>query len=380
MNYPCLGLTTAITLSASFGAACAGGVERSTQPISILFEEGNYAEIAIGRISPSVSGELTFPLLGAPVGTSSGNMLGDETVGSFSIKTDINDKLVFAFVIDQPVGATINYPTGIGYPYGGSNAKLRSTAATAYLRYKFNDAWSAYGGLRAQQLKGTVGLFTGYTLDTNKDREFGYSLGVAWERKDIAARVSLTYHSEIEHTLDSTEFGGAIAPVSLQSQFSTKIPQSLVLDAKTGIAEDTLLFGSIRWVDWSEFNISPPLYVAGVGEPLVQYNSDTITYTIGLGRRFNENWSGAVTLDHEPQSNDFFGNLGPIDGRTGLGLSAIYSFDRYEISGGVKYSWLGDAKTALPGVRNPATGDKVQLASFTDNKAVSFGLRFGVNF
>ena len=375
-----LGLIAAATLSATSGVAFAGGVERSTQPISILFEDGNYAEIAIGRIMPSVSGELTFPLLGAPVGTSSGNMLGDETVGSFSIKTDINDRLVFAFVIDEPVGATINYPTGTGYPYGGSNARLRSTAATAYLRYKFNEAWSAYGGLRAQQLKGTVGLFTGYTLETNRDREFGYSLGVAWERKDIAARVSLTYHSEIEHTLDSTEFGGLITPVSLQSQFTTKIPQSLVLDAKTGIAEDTLLFGSIRWVDWSEFNISPTLYVAGVGEPLVQYNSDTITYTIGVGRKFNENWSGAVTLDHEPQSNDFFGNLGPIDGRTGLGLSAIYSFDRYEIAGGVKYSWLGDAKTALPGVRNPITGEKVQLASFTDNKAVSFGLRFGVNF
>ena len=380
MKYLSLGLTTAITISASIGVAHAGGVERSTQPISILFEDGNYAEIAIGRIMPTVSGELTFPLLGAPVGTSSGNMLGDETVGSFSIKTDINDRLVFAFVIDQPVGATIAYPTGTGYPYGGSNAKLRSTAATAYLRYKFNETWSAYGGLRAQQLKGNVALFTGYTLDTNRDREFGYSLGVAWERKDIAARVSLTYHSAISHTLDSTEFGGAIAPVTLQSQFETKIPQSVVLDAKTGIAEDTLLFGSIRWVDWSEFNISPPLYVAGVGEPLVQYNSDTITYTIGLGRKFNENWSGAVTLDHEPQTNDFFGNLGPIDGRTGVGLSAIYSFDRYEIAGGVKYSWLGDAKTALPGQTNPITGERIQLASFTDNKAISFGLRFGVNF
>jgi len=36
-----------------------------------------------------------------------------------------------------------------------------------------------------------------------------------------------------------------------------KTPQSVNLEFQTGIAKVTLLFGSVRWVDWTAFNIFP---------------------------------------------------------------------------------------------------------------------------
>jgi len=147
------------------------------------------------------------------------------------------------------------------------------------------------------------------------------------------------------------------------------------LEFQTGIMEDTLLFGSIRWVDWSEFNIAPPVYSRFVPYALAGYESDTITYKLGVGRRFNDNWSGAITLTHEPQTNDIFGNLGPVDGRTGIGVGATYTQGNMKVSAGIEYNWLGDALT-----QNPSSTPGDPISDFQDNTAINLGLRVGFYF
>ncbi len=117
----------------------------------------------------------------------------------------------------------------------------------------------------AVQTSGEVALFSGYTMETSTETDFGYVVGGAWERPDIAARVSLTYHSEIEHDFEADENGAS-------TDFSTTTPQSLTLEGQTGVAADTLLFGSVRWVNWSEFDISPVNFgLASGGGSLVDY-------------------------------------------------------------------------------------------------------------
>ena len=54
-------------------------------------------------------------------------------------------------------------------------------------------------------------------------------------------------------------------------------PQSVNLDFQTGIAKDTLLFGQIRWVDWSNTPIDIPPAVDPA--PLLSYADDRISYT-----------------------------------------------------------------------------------------------------
>ena len=110
----------------------------------------------------------------------------------------------------------------------------------------------------------------------------------------------------------------------------------MALDFQSGIAKDTLLFGAIRWREWSKFDITPVGFkAASGGGSLLDYDNNVITYSLGLGRRFNETWSGAVTLGHEKSSGGFAGNLGPTDGYTSIGLGGTYSRDNMKITGGV---------------------------------------------
>ena len=353
-------LVTAAMLAATSGAH-AGGVERSAQSVAILFEQGRYVELSFGRFAPDVSG--VSPL--SP-GASSGDMAGDYNSWSLGYKMDLGDRMTFAMILDQPIGANVDYATGTGYPLGGSTAKLSSSAVTALLRYKFDNNVSVYGGLRYETVHGEVSLpsVAGYTLDTNYDSELGYVVGVAWEKPEIAARVALTYNSAINHTLDAVETG----PIPGSSDFETEVPQSLNLEFQTGIAKDTLLFGSIRWVDWTAFVINPDGYPPAFGN-LVDYANDRTTYNLGVGRRFNDTWSGAVTIGYEKSDGARTGNLGPSDGLKSIGLAATYTMDNMKITGGVRYVDIGDATTNLP-----------VSGVFTDNSGVGVGIKIGYTF
>lgn len=357
-------LVTAAMLAATSGAY-AGGVERSTQSVAILFEQGRYAELSFGHFSPDVSGSVGGGAL------SSGDMSSSYNSWSLGYKMDIGNKLDFAMILDQPIGANVAYPGTLGptsYPLAGTTAKLSSSAITALLRYSFENNVSVYGGLRYETVHGEVSIpfVAGYTLNTNYDSELGYVVGLAWEKPEIAARVALTYNSAITHTLDASETG-AIPGIST---FDTEVPQSVNLEFQTGIAKDTLLFGSIRWVDWSEFQIAPSGYAGATsGSALVAYPEDRITYNLGIGRRFNETWSGAVTLGYEPSDGERTGNLGPTDGFKSIGLAATYTMDQVKITGGIRYVDIGDATT------NPPLN-----ASFSDNSGVGIGIRIGYTF
>ena len=328
-------ITTALgALALSTSLAQAGGVERAATNVGFMFEKGTYVELSFGSLTPSVSGtQLLTASSSSLAGAKSGNMANGYTSAGLALKTQINDKLSFGILLDQPIGANVSYAPATGYLYGGqtgSDAKVTSSAVTALLRYKLNDSLSIYGGPKFETASGTVRLFNGYTLTTSTENDNGFMAGVAYEKPEIALRVALTYTSAITHTFTATENGAASLP------FSSEVPQSVALDFQSGIAKDTLLFGAIRWREWSKFDITPVGFkAASGGGSLVDYDNNVITYSLGLGRRFNETWSGAVTLGHEKSSGGFAGNLGPTDGYTSIGLSGTYSRDNMKITGGV---------------------------------------------
>jgi long-subunit fatty acid transport protein len=361
-------MLSAGALALTAGSAVAGGLDRSAQSVAILFETGKYVEFNLGFAEPDVSGTLGGVF-------SSDNMLGTYNSVSVGYKQPLGDNLDVALIFDQPIGADIDYPAGAFYPLAGTNAEVESTALTGLLRYKLPSNFSVYGGIRLQSVEGRVNISTvppvgpfaiDYGLQTNRDYQAGYVIGVAWEKPEIAARVALTYNSAITHSLEMSE-SSTVTPSSVVEQ-DVEVPQSVNLEFQTGIAADTLLFGSIRWVDWTAFVIAPPIYDAIYGpRPLVNYQSDRVTYNLGLGRKFNETWSGAVLLSHEPSNDDITGNLGPTDGFTSVGLAATYTMDNMKITGGVRYIRIGGATTTLG-------------ADFSDNDAVAAGLRVAFNF
>ncbi len=359
-------LLSSAALALTATGALAGGLDRSGQGIGIIFKDGNYAELSFGSVSPDISGT-AVPILG---GVSSGNMAPDYTQLGFGIKTEINDNIDFALIFDKPFGGDVAYPTGTGYFAQGATATVDSSAFTAVLNYQINERVSVHAGLRTQSIETAVEIPAGpYVLETEKTSGTGYLVGAAYEIPDIALRVALTYNSEIEHSQNITENGLLNTVVEFAS------PQSVNLDFQTGVAADTLVFGSVRWVEWSAFDFAPAGYAAAnMGSSLLSYDDDTITYSIGVGRRINEQLSVAATIGYEASTGGFSGNLGPTDGSTSFGLGATYTMDNIEVTGGIRYVKVGDAV-----VQNPLAPG-TDGANFTDNSALGVGLKIGYNF
>ena len=346
----------------------AGGLDRSGQSVASIFEKGNYAELSFGSISPNVSGVTTAFALGGP-GNVSGDMASDYSQLGAAVKMNMTDSLDVALIFDQPFGANVAYPTGTGYYATGTTATLKTSALTFVGKYTLASNVSFLAGLRYQTFsaKASIPFVANYNADGETDGGLGYLVGVAYEKPEIALRVALTYNSEIDHSLRTTESSLLGASVS-NTELTT--PKSVNLEFQSGVAKDTLVFGSIRWVDWSAFVINPAGYPPTT--PLVSYSGDYTTYSLGVGRKFTDNWSAAVTLGYEKPLGGFSSNLGPTDGMRSVGLGATYTLDNMKITGGVRYVDIGDAQPTLNNT-NPS-------ANFTDNDAVAFGLKVSFTF
>ncbi|EAQ26572.1 outer membrane protein transport protein [Roseovarius sp. 217] len=365
----------ATLLTATASTAFGGEIERRGDPSMILFEKGkNYLEFSAATIDPTVSGT---PLPGIPTAPT-GNI--QERYQSFAggYKHDLNDRLTFAIVVDEPVGASVNYrtpPAGLGGAFfGGSNAEVNSVAFTGLAKYKATDRISVYGGLRYIGLSGNITVISPatlgsavpapnapYTLGVSKDFQVGYLLGAAYEIPDIALRVALTYESKTEHDFKDNTGAG----------FKVEIPQAFTLHAQSGIAANTLLFGSVKWREWSKFAVQPGDFFSvatgiPVNVPIASGPSDIWTYELGIGRKFNENWSGAFILGYEKDEGDIVGNLSGKDGYISYGLAATYETEAWEISAGIKYFDIGDANTSV--------------TSFSGSDAIAIGTKVAFRF
>lgn len=401
--------------------AFAAAMDRSGQSIAAFLQPGNYAEAGISVLDPSVSGT-------AFTGENTGDMASDYYFPSAALKLQVTDNFSFGLLYDQPFGAEAEYknqsaafnPTGSD----GTQAEVTTENLTFLFGFQPNENWNIYAGPVYQSAKGEVHLrgsayssLQGYDANMKKDGELGWIAGLAFQIPDIALKASLTYRSEIEHELNTTEnastvvpgFPG-IAPVGVPPQAFTyapgktnvTTPQSVNLDFQSGIMADTVAFLNVRWVNWDGFAIRPTqfgqaldqLAAAGntipdvpvpavaatkalltslEGGNLVEYNKDQWSATAGVGRKFNEQWAGNVSVGWDSGAGNPVTTLGPTEGYWNVGLGLQFSpAPNYFIAGGVKYFWLGDA-TALT-VANPNVGE------FEDNHALGYGLKMGYRF
>jgi len=365
-------------LLATTGIVQAGGIDRSVSTTRMLFEEGTYAELGFTFADPDVTG-----VLAAAPAITSGDMAPSFSFATLGYRQDISETLSFALTLDEPYGADVAYPGGGLYPFRGSTAQIRSQQLTAALRYQATENISVYAGLRAlrAQAEAYVSVLApapaasqfAYQLDAESDWGLGYMVGAAYEIPEIALRVGLTYFSEIG--LDFTGVENPAAPgtapgaiAMTPTAFGVTMPDSILLEAQSGIAEDTLLFGSLRWTDWSEFDATPLRYPAG---SLIDYDNDVWTWQLGIGRRLTDDLAVSAVVGYEAEQGGFSANLGPTDGVISLGLGAEYTINNITIAGGVQYAWIGNAVTE---------GSAGALGLFEDNHALSAGIRIGIQF
>ncbi|MEM1360382.1 MAG: outer membrane protein transport protein [Pseudomonadota bacterium] len=355
-------------------SAFAGGIDRSGQLINPLFRDGTYAEVTYGYSQPDMTGTDLI------TGGSTNNVAHGFDSPSFGFKTDITDQVSFSILGAEDYGADIRYTTDPRTSaLGGTKAITNGYTITFLGRYKFNENFSVHGGLKVNRQDGQItldglayGPLAGYNVQLDDDIGFGGVIGAAYERKEIGLRVALTYNSKIRHEFDTNETQNGM-PLGPQSTTTTDMPQSVNLDFQTGVAPDWLVFGTIRWAEFSEFLVEPVVFERLTGVGLVELE-DVVTYTLGVAHQFNENWAASVAYIYEEPGERLISPLSPYTGWQAVQLGARYSIQQWELSAIFRYSMPGNA---VAGVGSPT---RTPRAEFDDNRVVTGAFRVAYNF
>ncbi|MEX6457112.1 outer membrane protein transport protein [Moraxella osloensis] len=261
---------------------------------------------------------------------------------------------------------------------GATNASISSQNFTGLLGVKLGEKKNIqiYGGPTIQRLEGDVHLrgnayktASGYDANITRDTAYGWMAGIAYLKPEIALKAALTYRSEIDHDVTTTENFPALGAAGVgTNEITITTPKSVNLDFQTGINPTTLLTAKARWVPWSDFAIKPKIYGSASGLNLVSYDDDAWTAEVGLGKKLSPQLAISGAVGYDSGAGNPITSLGPVEGNWNVGLGAKYNLTpEWAVSGGVKYLMFGDAKAKLP------DGDIV--GDFQDNDGWVYGVR-----
>ncbi|WP_291374014.1 OmpP1/FadL family transporter [Acinetobacter sp. UBA6720] len=402
-------LTTAMILATvPMTGAFAAALDRSGQSISAFLQPGNYFEAGISVLDPDVSGKATANY----GGQETGDMAGDYYFPHAALKLQPTKNFSFGLIYDQPFGADAEFTSSTAFTdstLGNTAVEVDTQSLSMIFGYQPTENFNIYGGGVYQTIKGSVKLrgsaysgsrgFGGYNAEIGEDSAVGWLAGFAYQIPEIALKASVTYRSEIEHSVavDESSVGSgmlttiinnpAIIGASATGETDITTPQSVNLDFQTGIMANTVAFANVRWVNWKDFSIRPYAFgvaakAAGVpGKPsgfdLVAYTDDQWSANLGVGRKLNDQWAGNISVGWDSGAGNPVTTLGPTEGYWNVGLGVQYSpTPATFIAGGVKYFWLGDAKAQSGAQFDTAN----YVAEFEDSNALAYGLKIGYKF
>ena len=345
----------------------AGGLDRTGQSLESLFAKGNVLSVDVYRSRPSVKGTDVL-------GQSTGQVADAYTQWGFAYKQELTPQTSMLIMLSRPFGLDIHYGVQQSSLLGGTEAHVSTHELMGALRYRWDEQWGVHGGLRMQRSEGNVGFgglafgaAHGYRVDFRPSTEPGYLLGVSYERPDVSLRMAATYYSAIHHKMSTRE---NVLPVTTTT--SSTSPQSFNLDVQAAIAPSTLAFGQIRWMQWSQFKLSPQVFAAATNGGSLTDLEDTTTYTLGLGQKLSSQWSGFVSVSYDRSKHTNAPSaLRPNNGRVGYALGVSYQDPRFKLTPWISYQRLGAADISL--VNYP-------IASFRQSSAMVFGVKLDYTF
>ncbi|TCB51084.1 hypothetical protein E0H80_06875 [Acinetobacter sp. ANC 4779] len=128
---------------------------------------------------------------------------------------------------------------------------------------------------------------------------------------------------------------------------NTEIPQSLNLEFQSGITANNLISASVRWVNGQNFKIIS-LLISSVSDtpvPLVDYQTDQWTTTLGLAHVFNDKLTSTMDIGLDSVSGNPASTLSPSDGFYSFGIGGFYNIQpNLFIASGIKYLKFNKAK------------------------------------
>ncbi|MFB2552130.1 OmpP1/FadL family transporter [Ensifer soli] len=389
------GLGLAIAMATIAGEAQAGGLERSGYNIDLLFDPADYVfEAATDAVMPRRR-------LKDVVDTDPSDGLGSDGIGGGATRADdtesyFSPRIGFKAAIGPDVDCMADYsqPWGAhldpGRDWVGANSNIETKIVS--------DAYAltcSYGVDVGQGVLKLIGGGSYQTIDGYKEQfvapvpgggvgridlsgsGWGWRAGIAYEIPDYAFRASLVYNNEIDlgemtGEIDLTQIPKALNPANptlgvVSPIYGTAtIPSALEFKLQTGIAPDWLVFGSVKWTDWSVIQSLPfcPVATKGLaacvpGSPAVATSFDLLYrdgWEIGggIGHRFNDQWAGAVGVTWDRGTS------------TGVGTSS----DTWTLTSGVSYK-------PTPKLEVVFAGTLGLLTSGSSSSKVQDGITYG---
>ena len=326
--------------------AFAGGLEVSRQNNMILFSEGTSVNFSSRQTSSTVTDNLYTSL-------DSQSIIKQLNILSAAFKSDYNENISYAFEMYEPMASTLQYPATVGGVPAGQKALLRSQALSLTGKYNLsNSGFGLVAGVRQLTIKrSTLNINPAQgDLVTTPDSGIGYVAGVSYEMPEIALKVLLTQAPGIDIVVPTTVVGSGTVS---QPSFTT-------LEFETGIANNTLMFGSIHQGE----HASAQVKLNGIGA--ISSFTDGEKYNIGVGRKFSEKLSGSFSYTTEEGSSATGTSLlSPTNGTDTYSIGVNYVTESVDVAFGYAMSSFGDkAVTTAYGTGN-----------FTNNDATTTGLR-----
>lgn len=302
-----------LMVSAITGAAHAGGFSRGTADTAIIYEDGT-VDFRVG--DTFVSPHRAFDTIAGAAATDSAYS-NNYSIPSAAVKVRMSDSFSCAATYTQPFGGDSTYGTQSQVADRAADvAALRSANSVKNAAFTSDEVGGlcAYntgvgpgnlyflGGVFLQNFKYTETKDAG-TLTLNDQSAFGYRIGAAYEIKEYALRGEIMYRSQVDHDpvgqfVNAVPLlGGAIpAGTKFSASGAGSLPQSLEVNFQTGIAPDWLAFGSVKWTDWSVFDVlNYKINLLGA-QTKEYYWQDGWTVSGGIGHKFTDDISGAVSL------------------------------------------------------------------------------------
>lgn len=356
-------------------AAHANGFARGTADTDIIYEDGSFSMRA-GATYVSPTRKYTAEGNPANVGT---NAYQDYIIPSAAFKLDLTDNVICAGTYTQPYGGSVKYAAPRLSGKTAEEFTVDEFAATCAVKFKAGKGnFYFLGGVFQENFdysRNNVSPLGPLHLELSGVDQ-GYRLGVGYDIPEIALRAQLLYRSGSDYGADGTLTGpaGILAPglglppatqIPIGAIGIGHLPQTVEARFQTGVAPGWLVFANVKWSDWS-VQKSLDVRATATGGLISQdlYNwKDGWTVTAGVGHKFNEVVSGAVSLTYDQ----------------GVATGYDLSSDTWTLAGGVslKDSFGGELRGGV-GVTYLTSAAETRYAPGT-NAAVDSGWAYAAN-
>ena len=345
------------------------GLERANIDTSFMYEDGAYGEIAFGQVNPSIPATLNN------TGTKLSNVAKSFNVNTVAAKMPLGDSFeIGLWRTNNGNGVSLDWaPLGV-------SAEFTIASTVGLVRYKFSDNLSLIGGLkRIQSESGATfssPLSAAITASNYSVGSANTTVGVygaAYEQPEIGLRIELLAESagtmSIPVAYSNTTAGGTN---NYNGVGELGLGDALTLKFQSGIAPDTLLFGSVRNSKWKNNQVKVPVLGGSTASVEISTFKDGQSYTLGLGRKFGNSLSGTLSAFFDPDSDcGDVSALAPTCENKAVSVGAKISLSgNADLNLGTTWSQRGDA-TVRPASINATT---------SKNVVTSFGAKISYKF